>query len=77
MTNITLIPLAPHDRERFILDNQEAFNYGALQEFGRRDDHFEEDGKSSPVKRSWLLSMVERLTGSCRTASRLAASLSR
>ena len=25
------------------LDNQEAFNYGALKEFGRRDDHFEED----------------------------------
>ena len=45
MTNITLVPLAPHDRERFILDNQEAFNYGALEEFGRRDDHFEEDGE--------------------------------
>ena len=28
-----------------ILDNQEAFNYGALEEFGRRDDHFEEDGE--------------------------------
>ena len=27
----------------FILDNQEAFNYGALEEFGCRDDHFEED----------------------------------
>ena len=35
--------LAPEDREQFILDNQEAFNYGALEEFGRRDDHFEED----------------------------------
>ena len=45
MTNITLVPLAPHDRERFILDNQEAFNYGALEEFGRRDDHFEEEGE--------------------------------
>ena len=33
------------DREQFILDNQEAFNYGALVEFGRRDDHFEEDGE--------------------------------
>lgn len=40
---ISLIPLTPDDREQFILDNQEAFNYGALEEFGRRDDHFEED----------------------------------
>ena len=30
------------DREQFIKDNQEAFKYGALEEFGRRDDHFEE-----------------------------------
>ena len=45
MTNITLVPLAPGDRNQFILDNQEAFNYGALEEFGRRDDHFEEDGE--------------------------------
>ena len=42
---IELKPLAPEDREQFILDNQEAFNYGALKEFGRRDDHFEEDGE--------------------------------
>ena len=42
---IELRPLAPEDREQFILDNQEAFNYGALEEFGLRDDHFEEDGE--------------------------------
>lgn len=42
MTNIKLVPLTPDDREQFITDNQEAFNYGALEEFGRRDDHFEE-----------------------------------
>lgn len=42
---VALEPLAPEDRERFIADNQEAFNYGALEEFGRRDDHFEEDGQ--------------------------------
>lgn len=41
MINITLCPLKPDDREQFIRDNQEAFNYGALEEFGRRDDHFE------------------------------------
>ena len=40
---IELRPLAPEDREQFIQDNQEAFNYGALEEFGLRDDHFEED----------------------------------
>ena len=33
------------DRERFILDNQEAFNYGALEEFGCRDKHLKEDGQ--------------------------------
>ncbi len=45
MAEIKLVPLHPDDRERFILDNQEAFNYGALEEFGLRDDHFEEDGE--------------------------------
>ena len=45
MTEVTLVPLAPDDRNQFILDNQEAFNYGALQEFGMQDDHFEEDGE--------------------------------
>lgn len=45
MTNITLAPLTPDDREQFIRDNQEAFNYGALEEFGRRDDHFEKPGE--------------------------------
>ena len=42
---IELKPLAPSDREQFIKDNQEAFNYGALEEFGLRDDHFEEEGE--------------------------------
>ena len=45
MTEVTLVPLAPDDREQFIRDNQEAFNYGAMEEFGLRDDHFEEDGE--------------------------------
>ncbi len=45
MAEVTLVPLAPNDREQFIKDNQEAFNYGALEEFGQRDDHFEEDGE--------------------------------
>ncbi len=45
MFDVKLVPLVPDDREQFILDNQEAFNYGALEEFGLRDDHFEKDGQ--------------------------------
>ena len=45
MKEITLVPLTSDDRNQFIRDNQEAFNYGALEEFGRRDDHFEEEGE--------------------------------
>ena len=45
MTEITLIPLESSDREQFILDNQEAFRYGATEEFGLRDEHYEEDGE--------------------------------
>ncbi len=45
MTEVQLVPLVSSDREQFIKDNQEAFNYGALEEFGQRDDHFEEDGE--------------------------------
>ena len=45
MSEVKLIPLKPNDREQFITDNQEAFNYGALEEFGCRDDHFEEEGE--------------------------------
>ena len=45
MADIILVPLSTSDREQFILDNQEAFNYGAQEEFGLRDEHFEEDGQ--------------------------------
>lgn len=43
--NVTLAPLQPAERENFILDNQRAFRYGATEEFGLRDNHFEEDGE--------------------------------
>ena len=43
--DIQLNALTSDDREQFILDNQEAFNFGALEEFGRRDDYFEEEGE--------------------------------
>ncbi len=45
MANITLTKLTDNDREQFILDNQRAFKFGAMEEFGRRDDHCEEDGE--------------------------------
>jgi len=44
-TIVQLHPLECSDREQFILDNQEAFNYGAMEEFGLRDNHFEEEGQ--------------------------------
>ena len=44
-TKVSLIPLTVDDREQFILDNQWAFKYGAMIEFGERDNHFEEDGE--------------------------------
>ena len=45
LVEVRLLPLTPDDREQFIRDNQEAFNYGALEEFGRVDEHFEEEGE--------------------------------
>ena len=45
MPDVKLMPLESSDRNQFILDNQEAFNFGALKEFGLRDDHFEEEGE--------------------------------
>lgn len=33
MKGVRLVPLERDDREQLILDNQEAFNYGALDEF--------------------------------------------
>ena len=42
---ITLTPLETEDRDQFIRDNQYAFKYGAMMEFGGRDNHFEEDGE--------------------------------
>ncbi|MGI5868098.1 MAG: GNAT family N-acetyltransferase [Kiritimatiellia bacterium] len=43
--SIQLLPMEKNDREQFVLDNQEAFNYGAMEEFGCRGNHFEEDGQ--------------------------------
>ena len=34
MANVKRVPLEEGDRNQFILDNQEAFRYGAMKEFG-------------------------------------------
>ena len=34
MANVKLVPLEEGDRNQFILDNQEAFRHGAMEEFG-------------------------------------------
>ena len=44
-TKVSLSLLENEDREQFILDNQWAFKYGAMMEFGQRDDHVDEDGE--------------------------------
>lgn len=44
-TKVTLAPLTPDDREQFIKDNQWAFKYGALTEFGQRDDQIDDEGE--------------------------------
>ena len=44
-TKVTLVPLTADDREQFILDNQLAFKYGAMMEFGERDDHIDNNGE--------------------------------
>ena len=43
--NIELVPLAENDREQFILDNQWSFKYGAMIEFGERDNHIDTEGE--------------------------------
>lgn len=39
---VILKPLTENDREWFIINNQKAFKYGAIEEFGVRDEHFED-----------------------------------
>ena len=44
-TQVQLLPLAADDREQFILDNQWSFKYGAMMEFGMRDDTQDDEGE--------------------------------
>ena len=59
--NIILQPLQPSDREQFIKDNQEAFNYGALEEFGLRNDRFEETNEDGNqiISRETIVASIE------------------
>ena len=43
--NIILSPLEKDDYEQFIKDNQRSFKYGALEEFGMRDNHLNKEGE--------------------------------
>ena len=38
---VTLKLLTEKDKDWFIINNQKAFKYGAVEEFGVRDEHFE------------------------------------
>ena len=60
MAFVTLTKLTDDDREQFILDNQIAFKYGAMEEFGVRDDHFEEDGEI--ISRRTIESSIDKGT---------------
>ena len=55
-TKVTLVPLTADDREQFILDNQWAFKYGAIEEFGKRDDHVDFDSEIISRKPSSVVS---------------------
>ena len=57
MVKVDLIPLRIEDREQFILDNQEAFKYGAMEEFGSRNEDFEEDGEI--IYRNTIIASIE------------------
>jgi GNAT superfamily N-acetyltransferase len=55
--SILLLALQDTDVDQFVLDNQEAFRYGAMEEFGLKDDHFEEDGQI--ISRTTILHCIK------------------
>ena len=54
--SVQLLPLEESDREQFIADNQEAFNYGAMENVHKITDwvhtHLNEDGQIKEVTHS-------------------------
>ena len=55
--DVTLEKLKENDKEQFIKNNQEAFNYGALEEFGPKYNHFEEEGQI--ISRETIIKSIE------------------
>ena len=74
-TKVSLVPLTADDREQFILDNQWAFKYGAMMEFGERDDHIDDDGEIISRATIENPSTIPKAkpTASCLTVRRLVA----
>ena len=66
MTEIQLVPLETSDREQFIKDNQEAFNYGALEEFGLRYAHFEDKDDEQIISSKTIKACIAFLCQSLR-----------
>ncbi len=60
---VTLIPIDSKDREQFIKDNQEAFKYGALEEFGLRDNHVDDGGEI--ISRTTIEQCLDDLANEC------------
>ena len=71
---VTLAPLEADDREQFILDNQESFKYGAIEEFWLRTIILRRTAKSFPVRRlsKALMHPTARHIEFCMMAERLA-----
>lgn len=57
-TEVTLEKLEIKDKENFIKNNQEAFNYGATEEFGLKDNHFEEEGQI--ISRNTIINSIDK-----------------
>lgn len=54
---IKLITLKEANKEEFIKENQYAFKYGAMEEFGMRDNHFEEADEI--ISRDTIIKAIE------------------
>lgn len=63
MADITLTLLTIDEREQFILDNQYAFKYGAMKEFGEQDNQFEE--KEEVISRETIENSIDNGVAYC------------
>jgi GNAT superfamily N-acetyltransferase len=63
MADITLSLLTVDEREQFILDNQYAFKYGAMKEFGEQDNQFEE--KEEVISRETIENSIDNGVAYC------------